>query len=79
MRKKIKYTAEPMQMGERVTDFLPPPSQLVKREATTKVTLELTQSSLAFFKRQAKRERVPYQRMIRGLIDAYAKHQEASM
>lgn len=77
MSKKIKYTDEPMQMGERVTDFLPPPSQLVKREATTKVTLELTQSSLAFFKRQAKRERVPYQRMIRGLIDAYAKHQEA--
>jgi predicted DNA binding CopG/RHH family protein len=80
MRKKIKYTDEPMQMGERITeDFLPPPSQLVKRESTTKVTLELTQSSLAFFKRQAKRERVPYQRMIRGLIDAYAKHQEASM
>ena len=80
MSTKIKYTDEPMQMGERVTDFLPPPSQLVKREATTKkVTLELTQSSLAFFKRQAKRERVPYQLMIRGLIDAYAKHQEASM
>lgn len=79
MSKKIKYTDEPMQMGERVTDFLPPPSQLVKREATTKVTLELTQSSLAFFKRQAKRERVPYQRMIRGLIDAYAKHQGASV
>ena len=74
MNKKIKYTGEPMQMGEQATDFLPPPSQLVKRETTTKVTLELTQSSLAFFKRQAKQGRVPYQRMIRGLIDAYAKH-----
>jgi predicted DNA binding CopG/RHH family protein len=42
-------------------------------EPTTKVTLELTQSSLAFFKKQAKRARVPYQRMLRGLIDAYAK------
>jgi predicted DNA binding CopG/RHH family protein len=63
-----------MEMGERVKDFLPPPSQLVKRESTTKVTLELAQSSLAFFKRQAKREWIPYQRMIRGLIDAYAKH-----
>lgn len=77
MKKKIKYTDEPMQMGERVKDFLPPPSQLVKREVTTKVTLELTQSSLEFFKQQAKREKVPYQRMIRGLIDAYAKHQDA--
>ena len=59
MSKKIKYTDEPMEMGERVTDFFPPPSQLVKRESTTKVTLELTQSSLAFFKRQAEQERVP--------------------
>ncbi len=77
MKKKIKYTDEPMEMGERVPDFLPPPSQLMKRETTTKVTLELTKSSLEFFKRQAKKEHVPYQRMIRGLIDAYAKHQEA--
>ena len=77
MKKKIKYTDEPMEVGEQVADFLPPPSKLVLREKTAKVTLELTQSSLEFFKRQAKRERVPYQRMIRGLIDAYAKHQEA--
>ena len=66
-----------MEIGERVPDFLPPPSKLVLREKTAKVTLELTQSSLEFFKRQAKKEHVPYQRMIRGLIDAYAKHLEA--
>lgn len=77
MNKKIKYTDEPLKLGKRVVDFLPPPSKLVKRESTAKVTLELTQSSLDFFKRQAKQEGVPYQRMIRGLIDAYAKHQEA--
>jgi len=34
--------------------------------------LELTEKSLAFFKQQAKRESVPYQRLIIGLIDAYA-------
>jgi predicted DNA binding CopG/RHH family protein len=59
---------------------LPPPSQLVKRAPqTTKITLEVTQDSLDFFKKQAKRARVPYQRMLRGLIDAYAsrhKHGE---
>ncbi len=77
MRKKITYTDEPLLMGERVPDFLPPPSQLVKRESTAKITLELTRSSLEFFKRRAKKEHVPYQRMIRGLIDAYAKYQEA--
>ncbi len=78
MSKKIKYTDEPMKMGERVADFLPPPSKLVKRENTVKVTLELTEDSVAFFKRHAKRESVPYQRMLRGLIDAYAKQHETA-
>jgi predicted DNA binding CopG/RHH family protein len=73
MSKKIKYTDEPVKMGERMADFIPPPSQLVKREKTVKVTLELTEDSVDFFKRQAKREAVPYQRMLRGLIDIYAK------
>ena len=72
MKKKIAYSDEPIQAGKRVKEFLPPPGQLVKREPTVKVTLELTESSLAYFKRAAKREKVPYQRMIRGLIDAYA-------
>jgi predicted DNA binding CopG/RHH family protein len=79
MSKKIKYTNERLAMGERVTDFLPPPSALVKRERTTKVTLELTQSSLAFFKKQAKHAHVPYQRMLRSLIDAYAKRYEIAV
>ncbi|MDP1772659.1 MAG: hypothetical protein Q8L15_10275 [Methylobacter sp.] len=73
MSKKTIYTDEPLAMGERVADFLPPPSELVKRDATVKITLELTQSSLNFFKEQAQRERVSYQRMLRNLIDAYAK------
>lgn len=73
MSKKTIYTDEPLVMGERVADFLPPPSELVKRDATVKITLELTQSSLNFFKEQAQREWVPYQRMLRNLIDAYAK------
>lgn len=78
MSKKIKYTDEPMKLGERVADFLPPPAKLVKREKTVKVTLELTEDSVNFFKRQAKRASVPYQRMLRGLIDIYAKqHQDA--
>lgn len=79
MRKKVRYTDERVAMGERVTDFVPPPLALVKREPTTKVTLELTQSSLAFFKKQAKRARVPYQRMLRSLIDAYAKQYDVVM
>jgi hypothetical protein len=29
-----------------------------------------------FFKREAKKQRVPYQRMIRALVDVYAQGQE---
>ncbi len=65
-----------MKTGERVKDFLPPPSKLVRREDTVKVTLELTADSVAFFKQQAKLNRVPYQRMLRGLIDAYVERHE---
>jgi hypothetical protein len=43
MSKKIKYTDEPMAMGERVKDFLPPPSQLVLRKSGTKQKPKLKQ------------------------------------
>lgn len=77
MSKKIKYTDELMLMGARVKDFLPPPGKLVRRSPTVKVTLELTANSLKFFKQQAKRNHVPYQRMLRGLIDAYVQRYES--
>ncbi|MEI6729706.1 MAG: CopG family transcriptional regulator [Pseudomonadota bacterium] len=78
MSKKIKYTDEPIKTGERVVDFLPPPSQLVKRNEMVKVTLELTRESLDFFKSQAQETHIPYQIMLRGLIDNYAKTHQHS-
>ena len=59
-----------------IEDFLPPPDKLVLREDNVKVTLSLSQRSVAFFKRAARQRRVPYQRMIRALVDAYAEKQE---
>ena len=54
-------------------DFLPPPEQLVRREETVKVTLALSRASVEFFRDRARRQGVPYQRMIRALIDEYAR------
>ena len=54
-----------------VDDFLPPPEKLVIPEETIKVTLSLKKSSVAFFKRQAKRHHTKYQKMIRELVDRY--------
>jgi len=58
-----------------VKDFLPPPEKLVLQQQNVKVTLSLSQRSVDFFKREAARRSVPYQRMIRALVDAYTEKQ----
>ena len=76
MRKKSrKYTAGEIGRVRVVEDFLPAPEALVPREENVKVTLALSRRSVDFFKRAAKTRRVPYQRMIRALVDAYAEKQ----
>lgn len=45
MSEQTDYTDEPLQIGERVTDFLPSPSELIKREETVKVAIELNQTN----------------------------------
>lgn len=74
-RKTVRYTAGEIGRVRVVKDFLPAPDALVPREDAVKVTLALSRRSVDFFKRAAKRRRVPYQRMIRALVDAYAERQ----
>jgi predicted DNA binding CopG/RHH family protein len=57
-----------------VPDFLPPPEDLVFREENIKVTLTPSKRSVEFVKREAATHHTQYQRMIRRLLDAYAKH-----
>jgi predicted DNA binding CopG/RHH family protein len=68
----VKYSAGEIGRVRVVQDFLP---ALVPREENVKVTLSLSRRSVDFFKRAAKARRVPYQRMIRALVDAYAEKQ----
>jgi len=60
-------------MGELkvVKDFLPPPDQLVLKEDRVKVTISLSKGSVEFFKKEAKKQRTSYQKMIRRIIDVY--------
>jgi predicted DNA binding CopG/RHH family protein len=69
----VKYTAGEIGRFHVIEDFLPQPDDLVPREDNVKVTLSLSRRSLDFFKREAKKRRVPYQRMIRALVDTYAE------
>jgi hypothetical protein len=71
----VKYTAGEIGRLRIIEDFLPPPGDLVPREDNVKVTLSLSRRSLDFFKREARKRRVPYQRMIRALVDTYAERQ----
>lgn len=79
MKKRIRETKAPKRLGKAiesaqvVSDFLPPPSELVAHEDTVKVTISLSRSSVDFFKREARASRVPYQAMVREVVDIYAK------
>jgi predicted DNA binding CopG/RHH family protein len=79
MKRKIRYTNEPLGDVRIVDDFLPSPSELAFNEEQVKVTIGLSKSSVDFFKKQAKKHRTQYQKMIRRLIDIYvASHQKRS-
>ena len=77
MKQIQKYADEPLGRLEVIDDFLPPPDQLVLKEDGIKVTISLSKKSVDFFKAHAARSKVPYQRMIRSLLDTYAdRHSE---
>ncbi len=72
MTDKIVYTDGEIDEVRVIRDFLPPPSELAFREDTIKVTIALSKSSVEFFKEQAAKHQVSYQKMIRRLLDEYA-------
>jgi len=79
MKSRIKYTDERMGELKVIRDFLPPPEQLALKEHKVKITISLSRSSIDFFKKEAKRNRTSYQKMIRRVIDSYASHYQESV
>ncbi len=77
MKKKTLYSDGPIGDVKVVRDFLPAPEDLVFKEDQIKVTIGLSQSSVDFFKQEAKKHHTQYQKMIRRLLDLYvAQHKE---
>lgn len=74
MKKKIKYSNEEIGEVEVVNDFLPKPEDLVFKKDTIKVTLNLSKSSIEFFKGIAQKHGSQYQKVIRKLLDNYTSH-----
>ncbi len=76
MKTKIKYNNEPLGKLKIVDDFLPPPEELAFKEENVKVTITLSKASIEFFKIEAKKQHVQYQKMIRKLLDLYTIHHQ---
>jgi predicted DNA binding CopG/RHH family protein len=74
MKKNTTDPNKPVGRMSRVTDFLPPPEMLVTPEENVKVTISLSRSSVRFFKEQASKHHMKYQKMIRNLVDTYTAH-----
>ncbi len=80
MKKKINYKAAPKAItdaiisSEIIDDFLPSPEKLIKKEDTLKITILLSKNSINFFKEKAKKIGVPYQTMIKTVLDKYTNH-----
>ncbi len=73
MKEIIKYSDENIGKIEIVEDFLPSPENLVFKENNVKVTIALSKKSVNFFKQEAKKNHTQYQKIIRNLLDIYAK------
>ena len=78
IRSKIKYNDDKGEMDGKWRIVrrgeLPDLDALLdKLPEKTKVTLELDNSALEFFKREARKRNTSYQRMIRNLVRSYAQ------
>ena len=85
MKRRTRYETAPKEVADAiaeaqvVADFLPAPEELILRPDTVKVTLALSRGSVDFFKKRAAKSRVPYQAMIRKVVDLYAERYKRSM
>jgi hypothetical protein len=77
MKKKTKMSKhnDDMPIGKltRVRDFLPPPEQLVLADKKLKITIELDEKTVNFFKDYAEKHDAKYQRMMREVLKTYAQ------
>jgi predicted DNA binding CopG/RHH family protein len=80
MKKKTTYKAAPkhiadaIRVSDIIDDFLPAPENLIKKEETVKITILLSKKSIQFFKEKARKLGVPYQTMIKTVLDKYTSH-----
>ncbi|MCL2791796.1 MAG: BrnA antitoxin family protein [Spirochaetaceae bacterium] len=79
-KEKISYVdapkdiADSLKNAKQITDFLPPPEELILKEPKVKVTIVLSSRSVDFFKKHAEKNKTKYQTMIYEVLDRYAQN-----
>ncbi|MCL2602429.1 MAG: BrnA antitoxin family protein [Treponema sp.] len=85
IKEKVIYSEAPEELAaafkraRAITDFLPPPWELVPRESKVKVTIALSGRSVDFFKRCAAENNTGYQAMINEVLNRYVEKYEVSV
>ena len=86
MKKKIKYTDDKGELdgldlkNYKVLphDFFPSIDELIFKEESKKVTLDLERKSLEYLKKETKKRGGSYQRLIRNLVSSYVRRLQAA-
>ena len=68
-----KNLSKAISEGNLITDFLPPPEKLIRKEPKIKITITLNSGSIDFFKKHARKNNVKYQTMINEVLDKYVQ------
>lgn len=76
MKKKIKYSNEPLGKIKIIKDFLPKPEALVFREEIVEIKVPLSRRSADFFQKHSKKQHVPVEQLLSALADSYAEKYE---
>lgn len=84
MKRKTNYKnapgkiAEAIESSKIIDDFLPSPDKLVLKEQSVRITINLSLPIVNFFKENARKSGVPYQQMIKKILDNYVETQMIS-
>jgi predicted DNA binding CopG/RHH family protein len=73
MKKKTINKNEPIGKLSIVKDTLPSPQDLAKADQRVKITIELDEATVLFFKKEAQTHKTKYQRMMRDILNYYAR------
>ena len=78
MKKKTKYSKpfDGLKVKDLVRmpdDFLPSPEEFARARQTAKITIEIDEKTLEWFKQKASELKIKYQPLIRDVLKAYSE------